>query len=117
MDMAQVCVISIYVSDMEKALDFYGNVLGFEVSKRYGEKIVSLVHDGLPIVLEEHEKVSSGSGIVIGLQADDIYQTVEDLKGRGVELLMPEPADCPPGKYISFKDPFGNTLEYLQFIE
>jgi lactoylglutathione lyase len=115
--MAQVCVISIYVSDMEKALDFYGGVLGFEVSKRYGEKIVSLVHEGLPIVLEEHEEVSGGSGIVIALKTDDIFKTAENLKVRGVELLIPEPADCPPGKYISFRDPFGNTLEYLQFIE
>ncbi|WP_456275041.1 VOC family protein [Bacillus sp. AK031] len=51
------------------------------------------------------------------MKTDDVHQTAEDLKLRGVELLMPEPADCPPGKYISFKDPFGNTMEYLQFIE
>lgn len=115
--MPQVCVISIYVADMEKALDFYGNVLGFEVSKSYGEKIVSLVHGGLPIVLEEHENASGGSGLAIALKTGDVYKAANDLLAHGVELLMPEPADCPPGKYISFKDPFGNTLEYLQFIE
>jgi lactoylglutathione lyase len=116
MGMAQVCVISVYVTDMEKAIDFYGKVLGFEVNKRYGDKIVSLVHEGVPIVLEEHDQTTGGSGIVLGLQTDDVYQTANELKDQGVELLMPEPADCPPGKYISFKDPFGNILEYLQFI-
>lgn len=116
--MAQACVISIYVKDMNEALDFYGEVLGFEVNKRYGASIVSLVHEGLPIVLEEREQqAAGGSGIVLGLQTADIYQTSQELRDRGVELLMPEPADCPPGKYISFKDPSGNTLEYLQFIE
>lgn len=114
--MPQVCVISIYVSDMEKALDFYGHVLGFEVNKKYGPKIVSLVHEGLPIVLEEHEETVGGSGIALALQTADVYKAANDLLAHGVELLMKEPADCPPGKYISFKDPFGNTLEYLQFI-
>lgn len=115
--MPQVCVISIYVPDMEKAVDFYTEVLGFKVNKAYGQKIVSLVHDGVPIVLEEKEQTGGGSGIALALKTDNVYKSANDLLAHGVELLMKEPADCPPGKYISFKDPFGNTLEYLQFIE
>ena len=37
--MTQVCVIGIYVPDIQKAVDFYTNVLGFEVNKQYGPKI------------------------------------------------------------------------------
>jgi len=29
----QVCVISIYVPDLNKAIDFYTNTLGFELNK------------------------------------------------------------------------------------
>lgn len=32
--MAQVCVIGIYVPDIQKAIDFYTNVLGFEVNNQ-----------------------------------------------------------------------------------
>jgi lactoylglutathione lyase len=114
--MTQVCVISIHVPDMKKAIEFYTGVLGFEVNKEYGPKIVTLVHEGLPIVLEESGKVDDGgSGVVLTLKTDDIYQTVAALKEHDVEFILEEPTPCPPGKYISFRDPFGNVWEYLQF--
>ncbi|MEB2298972.1 VOC family protein [Lysinibacillus xylanilyticus] len=118
--MSQVCVISIYVPNIEKAIDFYTTVLGFEVNKQYGPKIVTLVNGDLPLVLEEVKKSESISrdslGVVLALKTEDINQTVKELKEHNVEFIVEEPMDCPPGKVISFKDPFGNVLEYLQFI-
>jgi lactoylglutathione lyase len=118
--MSQVCVISIYVSNLQEAIHFYTTVLGFEVNKQYGPKIVTLVHGDLPIVLEESEEilnnsVGSASGVVLGLETADIYQTVRMLKEHNVDFIVDEPTDCPPGKFISFRDPFGNIFEYLQF--
>lgn len=117
--MTQVCVISIYVPDIQKAVGFYTEVLGFEVNKEYGSKIVTLVHGELPIVLEEKENAGyseASSGVVLTLKSDDIHQSLAMLKEHDVELIIGEPADCPPGKYISFRDPFGNVWEYLQFV-
>ncbi|WP_108668799.1 VOC family protein [Peribacillus acanthi] len=120
--MSQVCVIGIYVPDLQKAIQFYTTVLGFEVHKQYGSKIVTLVHGELPIVLEESEVSSFNenpipSGVVLGLKTEDIYQTVNRLREHNVDFIVEQPADCPPGKYISFRDPFGNVLEYLQFMK
>ncbi|MCL1698210.1 MULTISPECIES: VOC family protein [unclassified Lysinibacillus] len=118
--MTQVCVISIYVPNIEKAIDFYTTVLGFEVNKQYGPKIVTLVHGDLPLVLEESKESNSISkdflGVVLALKTDDIHQTVNKLREHNVEFIVDEPMDCPPGKVISFRDPFGNVLEYLQFM-
>ncbi|MCM3636286.1 VOC family protein [Sporosarcina luteola] len=116
--MTQVCVIGIHVPDLEKAIDFYTGVLGFEVNKEYGPKIVTLVHGDLPIVLEETEVAAfnkTSSGVELTLKTDDIHRSLAILKEHDVELIIAEPADCPPGKYISFRDPFGNVWEYLQF--
>lgn len=117
---SQLCVISIYVPNLEKAIDFYTNTLGFEVNKQYGPKIVTLVHGDLPIVLEEHENAAYHqdnklSGVVLGLRTDDIHETVKHLKEKEVNFIVDEPTPCPPGKFVSFRDPFGNILEYLQF--
>ena len=117
----QVCVISIYVPSLSNAINFYTNTLGFELNKQYSSKIASLVHGELPIILEENDhstfcsKDTKGTGIVLGLRTEDINETVKILKEKEVEFIIDEPTDCPPGKYISFKDPFGNILEYLQF--
>lgn len=118
--MSQVCVIGIYVPNIQEAIEFYTTVLGFEVNKKYGPKIVTLVHGDLPIVLEESERASyigntKTSGVVLGLKTEDINHTVDLLKEHKVDFIVEEPTKCPPGKYISFRDPFGNVLEYLQF--
>lgn len=120
--MTQVCVIGIYVPNLQEAIEFYTTVLGFQVNKQYGSKIVTLVHGDLPIVLEEVERSSyipnsNTSGVVLGLKSEDIYQTFNHLKEHQVEFLVEEPTNCPPGKFIRFLDPFGNVLEYLQFDE
>ncbi|WP_391122302.1 VOC family protein [Psychrobacillus sp. L3] len=114
----QVCVISIYVPNLNKAIDFYTNTLGFELDEMYGPKIASLVHGELPIILEENDNATykqDVSGVVLGLGTEDIYEKVKFLKEKEVNFIIDEPTNCPPGKYISFRDPFGNVLEYLQF--
>jgi lactoylglutathione lyase len=118
--MTQVCVIGIYVPNIQEAIHFYTTVLGFEVNKQYGPKIVTLVHGDLPIVLEEKENPlkevpNKTTGVVLALKTDDINDTVKTLKEHNVEFIVEQPTDCPPGKFVSFRDPFGNVLEYLQF--
>jgi lactoylglutathione lyase len=118
--MSHVCVIGIYVPNIQEAIDFYTTVLGFKVNKEYSPKIVTLVHGDLPIVLEESDmslylENTKPSGVVLGLKTEDINNTVDLLKEHKVDFIVDEPTKCPPGKYISFRDPFGNVLEYLQF--
>lgn len=54
--MPKLCVISIYVSDLELAKQFYCGKLGFEVSREYDANTVSLKHEGIPIVLYQVEQ-------------------------------------------------------------
>lgn len=68
---SQVCVISIYVPDLNKAIDFYTNTLGFEVNKRYGPKIATLVHGELPIVLEENELAKNQDNKILSSGTND----------------------------------------------
>ena len=116
----QVCVISIYVPNLNEAIDFYTNTLRFELNKQYGPNIASLVHGQLPIILEEHEHTTyntdnKATRVVLGLRTENIYETVKFLKEKDVNFIIEQPTDCPPGKYISFTDPFGNILEFIQF--
>ncbi|WP_050615112.1 VOC family protein [Bacillus testis] len=118
--MNQICVISIYVPNVNDAIDFYTNTLGFELNKRYGATIASLVHGELPIILEEtnhttYNQEYKNTGVVLGLRTEDIDEMVTYLKEKEVDFIVDKPTNCPPGKYISFRDPFGNILEYLQF--
>ncbi|MFC4410912.1 VOC family protein [Chungangia koreensis] len=119
--MSQICVVGIYVPELEKAIAFYRDILGFEVEKEYGKTIVSLKHGDLPLILEQSNeakiKSENGvSGVVLTFSTTDINETLQYLNSKDVDVLSTEPEDCPPGKFIRFKDPFGNILEYLQFV-
>ena len=115
----RICVVSIYVPNLQQAAEFYTNTLNFEVNKYYGEKIVSLQNGNLPFILEEKQgELSTGVkpfGVVLALQTQNIEETLAHLKSKNVQFIVDEPTNCPPGKFISLTDPFGNIIEYLQF--
>ena len=54
----QVCVLTIKVNDLEKAVEFYTNILDFTVEKKYGDTIIQLTHHGLPFILEKGDTTS-----------------------------------------------------------
>ncbi|MFE8700024.1 VOC family protein [Cytobacillus sp. FJAT-54145] len=112
----KVCVLTIKVRDLKESLEFYTNVLDFKVSKQYGEKIVSLVHNEVPIVLEEVETVGVGRNqVLLGILSEDIEKDFRQLKDKGVKVIFDEPMPCPPGRYFIIEDPNGNQLEIVEF--
>ena len=113
----KVCVLTIKVDDMEKAVEFYTKVLDFEVSKHYGENIVSLVHNDVPIVLEKsHEEGIDGrQQVLLGILSENLDEDVNTLRDRGAKILFDESKPCPPGRYNIVEDPFGNKLELVEF--
>ncbi len=119
-----IAVTGVFVSDQEKALDFYVNKLGFE--KRAdepmgdGERWLEVAPPGAQtrIVLSRAteewaaDRVGGFAGIVF--EPDDIDATYRELAARGVEFTEP-PADQPwGGTQAQFKDQDGNTFVLVQ---
>lgn len=111
-----VGIVTVYVSDQDKALDFYTNALGFEVRADYplGDmRWLEVAPKGATtrIVLAKGfggwiaEKVGQFTGL--GLEADDIEATYRELSGRGVEFTE-TPNRQPWGMQAQFVDQDGN---------
>ena len=119
--MASVCVIGIYVDDMDKAVEFYCEKLGFKEAQRYDDGcIVRLENDGPPIILEKVGKPNNTeypgkSQIVLGIETDNIERTAKEMRNKGVEFLHESPQAFVAGFVMAMKDPAGNVLELLQF--
>lgn len=119
--MTSVCVIGIYVDDMDKAVEFYCKKLGFKEAERYDDGcIVRLENEGPPVILEKVEKAGrieypGHSQVVLGVETDNIEKTSEELKGKGVEFLHDKPQAFVAGHVMAMRDPSGNVLELLQF--
>lgn len=113
-----VSVVSVYVADLERAVAFYRDVLGWDVTgdfpmgesrwvtvaPKHEKTAFSLVHgfgDWSP------DKVGIFTGIV--LDVDDVMQSYEELRERGVEFDE-TPRREPWGGWASFADSEGNRF-------
>jgi lactoylglutathione lyase len=113
----RICVITIKVSDLERALRFYTEVLDFKISKRYGETIVTLEQNSVPLVIEEiKDQQVAGSGVLFAIRTEDLDGDVTALRAKGVNFQFEKSEACPPGKYNVMEDPFGNQIELLEFV-
>ena len=120
----KVFYTSVLVSDQDKALDFYTNVLGLE--KRVenptpdGPRFLSVgvKGDDFQLVLwpgtpGQGEPVMGRPPASITIETDDCRKTVEELESRGVEFSS-NVLEFPWGFVAQVKDPDGNLLQVRQ---
>ena len=103
-----------HVTDMERAVAFYRDVLGFRpVSRDYVARfdIGGVLFELVP---NPAGNVLPGSGNArLSLGVDDIRQTTRELQARGVTTT---PVKEEPGGLLSFfRDPDGNELCLWQY--
>ena len=111
-------VVTVYVSDMSRAVTFYTETLGLKLLERYGDHWASIdAGNGLTIGLHPATaEVQAGrkGSIAIGLYVDlPIQEVVQTLQGRGVSFASGVVDD----KAVSiafFADPDGNDLYLAQ---
>lgn len=107
-------VVTVYVSDMDRAVKFYTEVLGLKLQHRFGDHWAQVeAPNGLNIGLHPGAKLSEGQrqgGMNIGFYlSGSIGEAVATLKARGVAFQ----AEAQEGKALQiahFADPDGNPL-------
>ncbi len=119
----EIAMNQINVSDLNKAIKWYTETLGFEVSQdhHYPPRAVDLVQKGnIRLLLYQVEKDTvidypNQAQSVIIFKTDKLIETMNTLKEKGVNFLYEEALRFPAGLFNAFKDPFGNVHEIVQF--
>jgi predicted enzyme related to lactoylglutathione lyase len=106
------------VSDQDKALDFYTNVIGLEKRGDYptpdGPRFLTVGVEGqdFELVLWPGTPGTAKSGsAVYTIEVDNCRTAFETLKSRGVNFEPPEILEFPWGYAARFQDPDGNLLQ------
>lgn len=108
----------LYVSDQESALQFYRDVLGFDVvldaDMGEGARWLEVTPSGAQtsIVLGSAESFGKqpGEGAFLTFAADDVAATVEELRVRGATTS--EVTREPWGTYATVDAPDGHKLQF-----
>lgn len=109
--------VSIPVRDQNRALDFYTEKLGFTIltdkpfdgKQRWIELRIPKAETRVVLFTPEGEEKRIGTFMNLSFATDDVKQTYEELKARGVEFEGP-PQRQPWGTYAMFKDSEGNSF-------
>ena len=119
-----VVYMSLFVSDQDKALDFYTTVLGFEKRVDNRSPQGRFVGVGLPgqdfllvLCAGTPGRANPAAGLAPGavvVETGDCRKVFADLKARGVEFETPEPFDAPYGRVAIGRDPDGNRIQIVE---
>jgi predicted enzyme related to lactoylglutathione lyase len=117
----KVFYTSVLVSDQDRALDFYTNVLGLE--KRVENPTpdglrfltVGVKGDDFQLVLwpgtpGQAQPAMGRPPASITIETADIHETYAAMKARGVEFIS-DVLEFPWGSVAQFQDPDGNRLQ------
>ena len=116
--MTQICVVGVYVRDIDAAREFYCDKLGFEVVAEYGDCILQMKHEGIVFVVEEIQgDFPEEPCTVIATPTDNLEAEMDRLRGLGVTFIHDTPQPFPAGMFAAYRDPSGNLLELIEFRE
>ena len=116
--------VGIRVTDLERSIDFYTNMLGMKVSGRSkieqtkGETVgLQTEKDGFTLELNYYEKDSQyntkyvvGEGLDhLAFKVDDLDKALEEAKKAGHRTILQMKADG--GQWAYIEDPDGNWIE------
>ena len=113
----QLKFVGIPVSDQDRALAFYTEKLGFEIStdqpmgpnKRWIELRIARSATRVVLFTPDGQEDRIGTFFNGAFACDNVEATWRQLSARGVEFVEP-PTSQPWGAFAKFRDPDGNTF-------
>jgi catechol 2,3-dioxygenase-like lactoylglutathione lyase family enzyme len=113
-----MAVVTIFVSNMDRAVQFYTEVLGMKLAYRFGNDWATLkTEDGMTVGLHPASKESPAGrrgSITIGFEVSEpIQKAVASMKEKGVKFVGTI-VDDKQIKAAHFEDPDGNEMYFVE---
>ncbi|WP_406293360.1 VOC family protein [Embleya sp. NBC_00888] len=122
--LSNIMYVTVYVTDQDRALDFYTEALGLEKRLDFPGPDGRFLTVGVPdspvqIILWSHAAAAGQPGDAgapgpLILESDDLRKDFATLRGRGVVFEESEPQEYPFGLRIEAVDPDGNRVSLRQ---
>jgi catechol 2,3-dioxygenase-like lactoylglutathione lyase family enzyme len=117
----------LFVKDLDRARDFYQNVMGLESERADDNSVFQLGPDGLMLIEHataddllspedvDHE-AARGARSVIATGVEDVDAAYEELRSKGVEFIRTPETRSWGMRCAHFKDPDGNVWEINKWL-
>jgi len=119
-----MAVVRYIVDDVDGAVNFYTQRLGFKVDRRMGPAFASVMRDDLTLWLAgpqssaarpmpDGRRPEAGGWNRLVIEVEDITAIVNELQKTGIRFRN-EIVTGPGGKQILLEDPSGNPVELFE---
>lgn len=115
----KVGAVILLVSNMEKSIKFYSDILELPVKSRAKDWTEFFKNDtvlALHPAPKKKKMLKTGSGILVGFEVTDLDSTVKKLKEKRVKFFK-KPKEEPFGKHAIVQDPDGHLISIAQIKE
>ena len=118
MSFRKLGAVILLVSDMNKSVQFYEEILNIPLKKKsdewtefFNKETVLALHPA-----KNKEKVKSGQHILVGFSASDFDQTMRNLQDKKV-IFFKNPREEGFGKHAIIEDPDGHLISIVKLKE
>jgi predicted enzyme related to lactoylglutathione lyase len=118
MSFRKLGAVILLVSDMNKSVQFYKEILNIPLKKKsdewtefFNKETVLALHPA-----KNKEKVKSGQHILVGFSASDFDQTIKNLQDKKV-IFFKSPREEGFGKHAIIEDPDGHLISIVKLKE
>ena len=115
----KVGAVILLVSNMEKSIKFYSDILELPVKSRAKDWTEFFKNDtvlALHPAPKKRKTLKTGSGILVGFEVTDLDSTVKKLKEKRVKFFK-KPKEEPFGKHAIVQDPDGHLISIAEIKE
>jgi glyoxylase I family protein len=111
--------LKINVDDIDKAISFYGDKLGFEVADRsdYPQQVVLKTDDSFKLILNKVRRLQKAGAtetqVSLTLQVNDLAQAIAKMRSLNIEFAETTPRKEGVGNAIFILDPFGRKISLM----
>jgi len=112
--------VRLWVSDLERAKDFYSNTIGMPVAVDDIARGYFILDTGTVKVIVEKDEPEEGESSAVGFMpysfaVTDIHRSYTELTHKGVEFPHPPEKQFWGGTLAIFKDPDGNEMTLVEY--
>ena len=122
--MLSVYIVQLNVVGLQAGIDWYTSVLGFKISDQnnflHHGTTVELEHDkGFRLILHNAKNPArinypDDTQTMVVWQTEDLAGTMNRMKSKGMEFIFSKPQKINVGRFVAFRDPFGNVHELIE---
>ncbi len=104
-----------WTRDMDRAVAFYGDVLGLELRSRAGNGWAEFRAGAITLALHGTDETEVPAAGTVGFKVDDLDAARWSFEQRGVVFDGHEAEVPGVGRFATFHDPDGNPLQLIEY--